>query len=111
MKRRTKIAVWAPVTVVGLFAFNLFFVSGGSHFFDCRVTAAADANGCGLVDDGSMFNWICSGGYPATTLCPVDTPRTVEECKALYEVYTSLVDDPISYPWYTAQRCHFGPTP
>ena len=105
MKRWVKIAVWAPVIAVGLFAFNLFFVSGGVYLFDCRATTAATYDGCSLTPDGSSGPFVCLPVYPPNTLCPVDIPRTVVECVDMYKVYVSFVDDPISYSAYAVQRC------
>ena len=99
-----------PLIVAGLYFFNGNFVSGGSVLFDCRVTTTADINGCDMeycrVElSGGACPLVCVKPYPVLTLCPIDTPQNEEECKALYEVYQSFVDEPMHYLSYKEQRC------
>ena len=92
---------------MGLYFFNAFFVSGVDVFFDCRVTANADSNGCRLCSPppGAGCTYGCFSAYPVLTVCPIDVPTTVNGCKELYETYSSFVDNPVSYYSYASDRC------
>ena len=101
-----KIIIISITIAVGLYFFNLLYVSGPTTFFDCRVTTAAASDGYVLCD---LSRGGCTAAgvprYPVSTICPVDKPATVDECKELYAVYSSFETDPVGYRTYEDARC------
>ena len=92
---------------IGVYYFNLFFVSGADAFFDCRITSTADMYGNKILDDTISFRpTFDMPPYPKSTICPIEMPETIEDCKKLYQTYVALVkEDRRYYSEYQIIRC------
>ena len=104
--KKKKIIIISVIAIIGLYFFNVYFVSGESAFFDCRIVTSAGVNNCELCDlSESGCPLLCTPVYPQRTLCPVDYPTTIEGCEERYRVYSTFVDEPINYGYYQDQAC------
>ena len=108
MKLARKLIIIIIPAIIGCYFFNLIFVSGPNAFFDCRITSAADMNGYKMLINptGGGVPAIGITVYPETTICPIEMPKTMEECQQLYYTYRTFDRDSlVRYDEYQITRC------
>ena len=111
MQVRTIIIIISVIMIIpvgiGVYYFNLFFVSGADAFFDCRITSTADMYGNKIQNITTFFTPTFNmTPYPKSTICPIEMPETIEDCKKLYQAYAALLkEDRRYYSEYQIVRC------